>query len=70
MVAFFESTDFEDAIRNAIAIGGDSDTIAAITGSVAEAYYGIPDNNKDSALSYLDDNLKEILNCFFKRISI
>ena len=40
--AFFESTDFEDAIRNAISIGGDSDTIGAITGAVAGAYYGVP----------------------------
>lgn len=42
LVAFFDATDFEDAIRNAISLGGDSDTLAAITGSVAEAYYGIP----------------------------
>ena len=42
--AFFESTDFEDAIRNAISIGGDSDTLAAITGAIAEAYYGVPAN--------------------------
>jgi len=42
--AFFESTSFEDAIRNAISIGGDSDTIGAITGAVAEAYYGIPND--------------------------
>ena len=41
--AFLESTDYEDAIRNAISVGGDSDTIAAITGAVAEAYYGMPE---------------------------
>ena len=40
IVAFLESTDFEDAIRNAISLGGDSDTLAAITGSIAEAAYG------------------------------
>ncbi|MEA4948866.1 hypothetical protein SDC9_118599 [bioreactor metagenome] len=39
--AFFESESYEDAIRNAISTGGDSDTIAAITGGIAEAYYGI-----------------------------
>lgn len=39
IVAFLESTDFEDAIRNAVSIGGDSDTVAAITGSIALAYY-------------------------------
>jgi ADP-ribosylglycohydrolase len=42
IIAFLESTDFEDAIRNAISLGGDSDTLAAITGSIAEAAYGIP----------------------------
>lgn len=42
--AFLESTDFEDAIRNAISVGGDSDTLAAITGAVAEAFYGMPDH--------------------------
>ena len=47
ITAFLESTDFEDAIRNAISIGGDSDTIAAITGSMAEAAYGIPDRIKE-----------------------
>lgn len=55
--AFFESTSFEDAIRNAISIGGDSDTIAAITGSVAEAYYGVPANLREAAISFLDHRL-------------
>ena len=41
--AFLESKDFEDAIRNAVSLGGDTDTIACITGSIAEAYYGVPD---------------------------
>jgi len=45
--AFLESANFEDAIRNAISIGGDSDTLAAITGSIAEAYYGIPRELRD-----------------------
>lgn len=59
--AFFESTCFEDAIRNAISIGGDSDTVAAITGSIAGAYYGVPEDIRNTALDYLDDSLKEIL---------
>ena len=65
--AFFESTSFEDAIRNAISIGGDSDTIAAITGSIAEAYYGADDDMKDTALSYLDFYLLEIAESFVKK---
>ena len=65
--AFFESTSFEDAIRNAISIGGDSDTIAAITGGVAEAFYGVPEEISDMALSYLDDTQMEILTAFKMR---
>lgn len=59
--AFFESTGFEDAIRNAISIGGDSDTIAAITGGIAEAYYGIPTDTRKHALTFLDERLLKIL---------
>ena len=54
ITAFLESVDFEDAIRNAISIGGDSDTIAAITGS-------IPDWIKEKAYSFLDEPLKDVL---------
>lgn len=42
IIAFLESRDFEDAIRNAVSLGGDTDTLGAITGSIAEAFYGIP----------------------------
>jgi len=61
IIAFLESTDFEDAVRNAISLGGDSDTIAAIAGSIAEAAYGIPETIKTKALSYLDEPLKEVV---------
>jgi ADP-ribosylglycohydrolase len=60
IIAFLESTDFEDAIRNAISLGGDSDTLAAITGSIAEAYYGIPLWIKEKAIDYLHDDLRAI----------
>ena len=62
--AFFESTDYEDAIRNAISIGGDSDTVAAICGGVAQAYYGIPTDIRKQALSFLDTKLLGILTSF------
>ena len=42
IIAFLEARDFEDAIRNAVSLGGDTDTLGAITGSIAEAFYGIP----------------------------
>lgn len=58
IIAFLESTDFEDAIRNAISIGGDSDTIACITGSIAQAFYGcVPEAIVQRVLSYLDQHL-------------
>lgn len=61
IVAFLESTDFEDAIRNAISIGGDSDTLACITGGIAEAYWGVPEEMKAKAITYLDEDLFRIL---------
>lgn len=62
--AFAEATDYEDTIRNAISIGGDSDTIAAIAGSIAEAYWGIPSELRKHALTFLDEQQLEILNQF------
>ena len=64
--AFIESTDFEDAIKNAISIGGDSDTIAAITGSMAEACYGMTQELKEKTISYLGEDLKEVVEEFEK----
>lgn len=63
-MAFLESASFEDAIRNAISIGGDSDTLAAITGGIAEAYYGIPTEIRKHALTFLDERLLKILTDF------
>lgn len=62
--AFFESADFEDAIRGAVSIGGDSDTIAAIAGGIAEAYYGVPDTLREKATWYLTEDLKQTLKAF------
>ena len=60
ITAFLESTDFEDAIRCAISLGGDSDTLAAITGSIAEAAYGVPAWIEEKAWSYLTEPLREV----------
>ena len=65
IVAFMESINFEDAIRNAISIGGDSDTIAAISGSFAEAYYGVPKSIASKAIDYLKDDLTSILSFYY-----
>ena len=61
IIAFLESHSFEDAIRNAISLGGDSDTLAAITGSIAEAFYGIPGIISKTAFRYLDDTLSAVI---------
>ena len=62
--AFFESTSYEDAIRNAISIGGDSDTIACITGGIAEAYWGVPDSIRQKGMRFLDATQKSLLDAF------
>lgn len=68
ITAFLESTGFEDAIRTAVSLGGDSDTLAAITGGIAEAYWGIPEDMKAKALSYLDERLSGIVTAFYSAI--
>jgi len=60
IVCFLESTSFEDAIRNAISLGGDSDTLACITGGIAQAHYGVPAAIVDRVMSILDEDLKSI----------
>lgn len=64
IVCFLESTSLEDAIRNAISLGGDSDTQAAITGSMAEAFWGIPYELEEKAMEYLTDDLRSICYAF------
>lgn len=64
IVAFLEAGSFEEAIRNAISIGGDSDTLAAITGAIAEVYFGIPEELKTKARSYIPTDLVEIVDAF------
>ena len=65
---FLEARNFEDAIRKAISIGGDSDTIAAITGSIAEAYYGIDEELIKKVEPYLPEYIINITNNFYKAI--
>ena len=67
IVAFLDGADYEDAVRNAISIGGDSDTIGCITGSIAEAYFGVGDDLRSRAMDYLPEELQEIVNEFEKK---
>jgi ADP-ribosylglycohydrolase len=68
IIAFLESTDFESAVRNAISLGGDADTMACIAGAIAEAYYrGVPDHIRLPVLERLDDRLLGVVNEFTER---
>lgn len=68
---FLESEDFEDAIRTAISIGGDSDTLAAITGGIAEAYYkDIPEWILRGALKRLPKDMKDIISTWYNKAEI
>ncbi|MDR2733477.1 MAG: ADP-ribosylglycohydrolase family protein [Spirochaetota bacterium] len=64
IMAFLESDSFEDAIRNAVSLGGDSDTLAAITGGIAGAHYGIPPAMRARGVEFLDERLRTILRDF------
>ena len=65
ITAFLESSDFEDAIRKAVSLGGDADTLTDITGAIAEAAYGIPESIRDKALQRLPADLKGVLARFW-----
>ena len=65
ITAFLDSSDYEEAIRLAVSLGGDADTLACIAGGIAEAFYGgIPKNIADRTMSMLDDKLRTIVNQF------
>lgn len=68
IVAFLESTDYEDAVRNAISLGGDADTMACIAGAIAEAFYGgVPDHIRGPVTEKLDDRLEGLVNEFYAK---
>ena len=65
ITSFYEADSYEDAIRNAISLGGDADTLGCITGSIAEAYFGVPDEMVETLRTrYLDSRMKQICDIF------
>lgn len=64
IIAFAEGEDYEDVIRKAVSLGGDSDTIACMAGAIAEAYFGMPEEFKEEALSRLDKPMRAIVHDF------
>lgn len=70
IISFLEAADFVDAIRNAVSLGGDADTMACVAGGIAQAYFGeIPPFMRKKALQILDVNLKAVLISFCKRFN-
>jgi ADP-ribosylglycohydrolase len=70
ITAFMESSDFENAVRLAVSLGGDSDTLANITGGIAQAYYGIPQQIAQRSLSFLDNPLRKVTEEFEARFVV
>ena len=66
IVAFLESHDFESAIRLAVSLGGDSDTIANITGGMAEAYYGVPVAMRADAFQILPEEMRSVVKAMYE----
>ena len=65
--AFLDSDNFEDCIKLGISLGGDADTLCAIAGSVAEAFYGIPADLIDKARGFLPDDILNVVEEFERR---
>ena len=66
ITAFLEGADFEDVIRTAVSLGGDCDTLTCIAGSIAEAFYGVPEELKEECRRRLDDEMLEVIDQFEK----
>lgn len=68
IIAFLEARDFEDAIRNAVSLGGDTDTLGAITGSIAEAYFGIPEALRSECRNRINKDMRDIVDAFYSLV--
>ena len=70
MIAFLESSNYEDAVRKAVSLGGDSDTLACIAGSIAEAFYrDISDDLRRTAQAFLPEEMLDVLTAFEQQFS-
>lgn len=71
LTAFLVSSDWEDAVRKAVSLGGDSDTVASMAGAVAEAFYGgVPPGIRDEALGRLDEPLLRVVRAFCRAVGL
>jgi ADP-ribosylglycohydrolase len=70
IIAFLDSADYEDAVRLAISLGGDADTLACITGGIGGAFYGVPASIAARAMALLDSGLRGTVTCFCEKYGI
>lgn len=68
IIAFLEARDFEDAIRNAVSLGGDTDTLGAITGSIAEAYFGISETLIFECRNRINKDMRDVVDAFYSLV--
>lgn len=64
LTAFYEGTDFEDVVRNAVSLGGDCDTLTCIAAGIAEAFYGIPENIRKECMAWIPGDFRKVLDRF------
>ena len=64
-----QSNSFEDAVRKAVSLGADADTLGAIVGSIAEAIWGIPEEMKKEIMSFLPEEIKQVIKEFYEHIN-
>ena len=69
ITAFLEGESFEDVIRTAVSLGGDCDTLTCIAGSMAEAFYGVPEELKQACRGYLTGDLQKVLTRFEEKMA-
>lgn len=70
LLCFMEAESYEETVRNAVSLGGDADTMAAMAGSIAEAYFGIPTEIKEKIWSYIPERLKKYVIAFSEKFSL
>ena len=68
IICALDATSYEDAIRNAVSLGGDSDTLACMAGGIAEARFGIPDSIKNQAIKFMDSNVSSMIDKFYQKL--
>ena len=68
IICALDSNSYKDAIRNAVSLGGDSDTLACMAGGIAEIRFGVPRVIRQQAMQYMDNRIISTINCFYRKI--